>query len=68
MRSQRMPKLSPVTWTVETLTTQCHSDNRPDSYRHGFLNGRDDLSGKPRATAETLREQADIAMEKDTTP
>ncbi len=32
--------------------------NRGGAYAHGFANGRDDLRGKPRASAETLREQA----------
>jgi hypothetical protein len=41
------------------------SGNRSYSYRHGFLNGRDDRSGKPRATAAELREQADLAMDLD---
>lgn len=34
------------------------SSNRSHSYRHGFLNGRDDLMRKPRASAERLREEA----------
>lgn len=41
------------------------SSNRSASYRHGFANGRDDQSGKPRAGAETLREQAGQAMAED---
>lgn len=38
------------------------SDNRSRSYKHGFANGRDDLRGKPRATAEELRDMAHEAM------
>ena len=41
------------------------SDNRSHSYRHGFANGRDDRSGKPRAAAAELRQMADLAMERD---
>lgn len=32
--------------------------NRSRSYVHGWLNGRDDRIGKPRATASVLRDQA----------
>ena len=32
--------------------------NRSDIYRHGWLNGRDDRLGKPRASAGTLRSVA----------
>lgn len=42
------------------------SDNRSHCYRHGFLNGRDDLSGKPRNTAQNLREAAEKAILWDT--
>lgn len=41
------------------------SANRSHSYRHGFANGRDDRANKPRASAATLRQWADAAMEKD---
>ncbi len=41
------------------------SANRSHSYRHGFANGRDDRSGKPRASAAELRRLADLAMAKD---
>lgn len=41
------------------------SDNRSHSYRHGFKNGRADKIGKPWATAQTCRNLADEAMEKD---
>lgn len=34
------------------------SGNRTFCYRHGFANGRDDLSHNPRATADELREMA----------
>jgi len=43
------------------------SDNRSRSYRHGFSNGRDDLNSKPRATAHMLRQEAQDAMEADST-
>ena len=32
--------------------------NRSEAYRHGWLNGRDDRLGKPRATAQELRDIA----------
>jgi hypothetical protein len=41
------------------------SENRPASYRHGFLNGRDDHAGSPRATAQMLRLMADKAITDD---
>lgn len=41
------------------------SENRSASYRHGFANGRDDLSRNPRALAAELRRDADAAMKKD---
>lgn len=41
------------------------SSNRSHSYRHGFANGRDDRSGRPRATAAALVRMADKAMEAD---
>lgn len=40
-------------------------NNRSHSYRHGWLNGRDDRIGKPRALASELRQQADLAMAAD---
>jgi hypothetical protein len=39
--------------------------NRSRSYRHGWLNGRDDRVGEPRLAAKTIRELADIAMALD---
>lgn len=41
------------------------SENRSESYRHGFANGRDDSNNKPRAPAHILRELADVAEFKD---
>jgi hypothetical protein len=41
------------------------SANRSHSYRHGFANGRDDRSGKPRAGHDELVRLADLAMELD---
>lgn len=41
------------------------SANRSLSYRHGFANGRDDRSGKPRASYSQLCEMADDAMARD---
>jgi hypothetical protein len=41
------------------------SANRSRSYRHGFANGRDDRRGKPRASADFIRRQADEAMISD---
>jgi hypothetical protein len=34
------------------------SNNRTHSYRHGFMNGRDDLRKQPRASAAALRDEA----------
>lgn len=39
--------------------------NRSRSYRHGWLNGRDDRMNNPRLTARTLRQLADEAMALD---
>lgn len=33
-------------------------NNRSESYKHGWLNGRDDRLGKPRASASVIRENA----------
>ena len=33
--------------------------NRSAAYRHGFLNGRDDRSGEPRASTGVLRDEAE---------
>jgi hypothetical protein len=41
------------------------SSNRSVSYRHGFANGRDDRRGKPRDTAENLRNLAVGAAQLD---
>ncbi len=41
------------------------SENRSASYRHGFANARDDRARSPRASAQTLREWADLAMDED---
>ena len=41
------------------------SANRSVSYVHGFLNGRDDRAGSPRAPAEVLRLMADKAIKDD---
>lgn len=42
--------------------------NRGESYRHGWLNGRDDRLGSPRSSAADLSEKADEAIKKDTMP
>lgn len=34
-------------------------NNRSDSYRHGWNNGRDDRLKRPRASAAILRKEAD---------
>jgi ribosome modulation factor len=39
--------------------------NRSHSYRHGWLNGRDDRLRKPRASAAELRILADLALAQD---
>lgn len=39
--------------------------NRSRSYRHGWLNGRDDRMNSPRACAADLRDLADEAMKLD---
>lgn len=41
------------------------SENRSNSYRHGFANGRDDLRKAPRAGAETIREAGKLARMMD---
>lgn len=42
------------------------SDNRSNSYRHGFANGRADATGKPAfPNAHVARTLADLAMKKD---
>jgi len=41
------------------------SMNRSASYRHGWLNGRDDRNNSPRDTADNLRQAADGAMAED---
>ena len=41
------------------------SDNRSRSYRHGFANGRDDRSGKPRAPYRDLLSMTNEAMDLD---
>lgn len=41
------------------------ASNRSASYQHGWLNGRDDRVGTPRASAAELRERADQAMAAD---
>lgn len=41
------------------------SANRSASYRHGWANARDDLRGKPRASAQALREMAKAAIAED---
>ena len=41
------------------------SANRSASYRHGFLNGRDDHARSPRATAAFLRILAAAAIKED---
>lgn len=40
--------------------------NRSGSYRHGWLNGRDDRAHNPRAFTGTLRELAETAIASDT--
>lgn len=47
------------------LSSPDPSDNRSHSYRHGFANGRDDRTGKPRAKHAELVRLADLAMERD---
>lgn len=47
------------------LTAPEPSANRSRSYRHGFANGRDDRSGKPRDSYHNLARVADEAMAAD---
>jgi hypothetical protein len=42
--------------------------NRGASYRHGWMNGRDDRLQRPRATVAVLKEQAREAHEADRWP
>jgi hypothetical protein len=44
------------------------SSNRTPAYHHGFMNGRDDLSRKPRDSAQNLREQADRILQEMNAP
>jgi len=46
------------------LNNPMPGDNRSEAYVHGFLNGRDDAKGSPRASAAWLRKGA----ERITTP
>lgn len=39
--------------------------NRTYSYKHGWLNGRDDRMKKPRAPYQKVMKQFDVALEKD---
>lgn len=41
------------------------SANRSHSYRHGFANGRDDMTHSPRLPAQVLRLLADQAIRDD---
>lgn len=41
------------------------SGNRSASYRHGFMNGRDDLRQRPRALAWEIRRMAVDAVRED---
>lgn len=34
------------------------------AYRHGYRNGQDDLNGKPREKADTLRRRAAMILDK----
>ncbi len=40
--------------------------NRSAAYRHGFLNGRDDMAGFPRDSAANLRAKAAAILAGDT--
>jgi len=42
------------------------SDNRSDCYLHGVLNGRDDFTRSPRASATRLLQIAESALAADT--
>lgn len=39
--------------------------NRSNAYRHGWLNGRDDRLGRPRASAAELRAEAKSIAEEE---
>ena len=41
------------------------SENRSQSYRHGFANGRSDRSRQPRDPAQALREMAEACIAAD---
>lgn len=41
------------------------SENRSNSYRNGFANGRDDLRKVPRASAQTIREAGEMTRKMD---
>ncbi len=40
-------------------------NNFSPAYSHGWMNGRDDRTQKPRAFAQTLRDQADSIINAD---
>ena len=42
--------------------------NRSEAYQHGWLNGRDDRMGSPRASYEALRAKADQILNSSTAP
>ena len=47
------------------LTSPEPSGNRSNSYRHGWLNGRDDKNNSPRAHPAVILLQADSAISAD---
>tara|TARA_R110000737_G_scaffold239142_2_gene251172 strand:- start:1875 stop:2264 length:390 start_codon:yes stop_codon:yes gene_type:complete len=46
-------------------SAQDRMSNRSACYSHGWLNGRNDRIGRPRASAATLRSQAEEARRED---
>lgn len=50
---------------AEELDFPDRLSNRGASYRHGWLNGRDDWVRNPRSSVAILRGQANVAMDKD---
>jgi len=52
-------------WDGRDLDNPEPGANQSASYRHGFLNGRDDRRGQPRASAAALRDAGDRAIEED---
>ncbi len=52
---------------ADDRTDYPETSNRSASYRHGWLNGRDDRLRKPRDFASNIRADAEAAIQQDAT-